>query len=85
MTLALGENGQDCVSLGLNTQPLQRDVQLSQQLELVQQIIIFTKPTGSISSTLSFPHSCVDEPDHYYLKILTKDFLYFLNPISSIT
>ena len=23
------------------------------------EIIVFTKPTGSISSTLSFPHSCV--------------------------
>ena len=41
--------------------------------------------TSSISSTLSFPHSCVDEPDHYCLKTLTEDFLYFLNPISSLT
>ena len=49
----------NCVSSGLNTQPLQRDVQLSQQLELVYQITVFTKPTGSISSTLSFPHNCV--------------------------
>ena len=50
---------QDCVSSSLNTQPLQPDVQLRQQLELVYHIIVFTKPTGSISSTLSFPHSCV--------------------------
>ena len=41
--------------------------------------------TGSISSTLSFPHSCVDEPDHYCLKTLTEDFLNFLNPNSSVT
>ena len=75
----------DCVSSSLNTQPLQADVLLSQQLELVYQIIVFTKPTGSISSTLLFPHSCVDEPDHYCLKNLTKDFLYYLNPISSVT
>ena len=85
MILAQGEYGEDCVSLSLNTQPLQPHVQLSQKLELVDQIIVFTKPTSSISSTLSFPHSCVDEPDHYYLKILTKDFLYFLNPISSVS
>src|SRR3989337_3806800 len=41
--------------------------------------------TGSISSTLSFPHSCVDELDHYCMKTLTEDILYFLNPISSVT
>ena len=41
--------------------------------------------TGSISSTLSFPHSCVDEIDHYCLKTLTEDFLNFLNPNSSVT
>ena len=50
----------DCVSSSLNTQPLQPDVQLRQQLELVYQIIVFTKPTGSISSNLSFPHNCVE-------------------------
>ena len=49
----------DCVSSSLNTQPLQPDVQLRQQLELVYQIIVFTKLTGSISSTLSFPHNYV--------------------------
>ena len=49
----------DWVSSSLNTQPLQPDVQLRQQLELVYQIIVFTKPTGSISSTLSFHHYCV--------------------------
>ena len=73
VTLAQGEYGEDwvswaacsglgvrdCVSSSLNTQPLQPDIQLRQQLELVYQIIIFTKLTGSISSTLSFPHSCV--------------------------
>ena len=85
MTLAEEEYGEDCVSSGSNTQPLQPDVQLSQQLELVYQIIVFTKPIGSISTTLSFPHSCVDELDHYCLKTLTEDFLYFLNPISSVT
>ena len=46
----------DCVSSSLNTQPLQPDVQLRQLLELVYQIIVFTNLTGSISSTLSFPH-----------------------------
>ena len=51
---------QDCVSSSLNTQPLQPDVQLRQQLELVEQIIVFTNLTGSISSTLSFPHYCVE-------------------------
>ena len=40
--------------------------------------------TGSISSTPSFLHSCVDEPDCYCLKTLTEDFLNFLNPISSV-
>ena len=49
----------DCVYSSLNTQPLQPDVQRRQQLELVYQIIVFTKPNGSISSTLSFPHNCV--------------------------
>ena len=41
--------------------------------------------TGLISSTLSFPRSCVYEIDRYYLKTLTEDFLNFLNPISSVT
>ena len=41
--------------------------------------------TGSISSTASFLHSCVDELDRYYLKTLTEDFLNFLNPISSVS
>ena len=63
---------QDCVSSSLNTQPLQPDVKLSQQLELVDQINVFTKPIGYISSTLSFPQLCVDEPDHYCLKTLTE-------------
>ena len=40
--LAQGEYDKDCVSSSLNTQPLQPDVQLSQQLELVYQIIVFT-------------------------------------------
>ena len=40
--LAQGEYGEDCVSSSLNTQPLQPDVQLRQQLELVYQIIVFT-------------------------------------------
>ena len=73
MTLAQGEYGEDlvsctvcpglgvrdCVSSSLNTQPLQPDVQLRQHLELVYQIIVFTKLTGSIPSTLSFPHNRV--------------------------
>ena len=49
----------DCVSSSLNTQPLQPDVQLRHQLELVYQIIIFTKLTGSIPSTRLFPHNHV--------------------------
>ena len=40
--------------------------------------------TGSISSTLSFPHSCIGEIDRYCLKTLTEDFLNLLNPISSV-
>ena len=40
---------------------------------------------GDFFSTLSFPQLCVDEPDHYCLKTLTEDFLYFLNPNSSVT
>ena len=41
--------------------------------------------TGSISSTLSFPHSCVEVLDRYCLKTLTEDFHNFLNPISSVS
>ena len=52
VTLAQGEYSEDCVSSSLNTRPLQPDVQLRQQLELVYQIIVFTELTGSISSTL---------------------------------
>ena len=74
----------DWVSSSLNTQPLQPDVQLRQQLELVYQIIVFTEPTGSISSTLSFPHVCCCVPVHIYLKTLTEDFLNFLSSISSV-
>ena len=43
------------------------------------------RATSSISSTLSFPHSCVDVLDRYCLKTLTEDFLNFLNPNSSVT
>ena len=74
----------DCVSSGLNTYPLQPDVQLSQQLELVYQIIVFTKPTSSISSTLSFPHYSCCVLVHICLKTLTEDFLNFLSSISSV-
>ena len=49
----------DYVFSSLNTQPLQPDVQLRQQLELVYQIIVLTNLTGSIPSTLPFPHNCV--------------------------
>ena len=41
--------------------------------------------TGSISSTLSFPHSCVDALDRYCLKTLAEDFHNFLNPNSPVT
>ena len=54
VTLAQGEYNEDCVSLSLNTQLLQPDAQLSQQLELVDQMFVLTKPTGSISSTFHF-------------------------------
>ena len=74
----------DCVFSSLNTQPLQPDVQLRQQLELVYQIIVFTKLTGSISSTLSFPHYCVERCSYLCLKTLTEDFLKFLSTISSV-
>ena len=43
MTLAQGEYSKDCMFFGLNTKPLQPDVQLSQQLELVCQITVFTE------------------------------------------
>ena len=69
---------------GINTQPLRPDVQLRQQLELVYQIIVFTKLTGSISSTLSFPHYCVVCLSYLCLKTLTEDFLNFLSSISSV-
>ena len=85
MTLAQGEYDEDYVSSGLNTQPLQLDVQLSQQLEWVYQIIVFTELTGSISSTLSFPHFVFVVPDRYCLKTLTEDFLNFLSSISSVS
>ena len=74
----------DWVSSSLNTQPLQPDVQLRQQLELVYQIIVFTKLTGSISSTLSFPHYSCCVLVHICLKTLTEDFLNFLSSISSV-
>ena len=44
----------DCVSSGLNTQPLQPYVQLSQQLELVYQIIVFTKPSVLFPQLFNF-------------------------------
>ena len=72
------------VSSSLNTQPLQLDVQLRQQLELVYQIIVLIELTGSISSTLSFPHVYCCVPVHIYLKTLTKDFLNFLNSFSLV-
>src|SRR3954468_8657353 len=74
----------DCVSSSLNTQPLQPDVQLRQQLELVYQIIVFTKLTGSISSTLSFPQYCDACLVYLCLKTLTEDFLNFLSSNSSV-
>ena len=56
----------------------------TQELELVYQIIVFTKLTGSISSTLSFPQFCCCVLVHIYLKTLTEDFLNFLSSISSV-
>ena len=41
--------------------------------------------TSSISSTLPFPHSYTIVLDRYCSKTLTQDFLYFLDPISSVT
>ena len=75
----------DCVSFDLNTKLLQPDVQLSQQLELVYQITVFTELLVLFPQPFHFPHSCVDEIDRYCLKTLTEDFLNFLNPISSVT
>ena len=75
---------QDCLSSGLNTLPLQPVVQLRHQLELVYQIIVFTKLTGSISSTLSFAHYSVVCLSYLCLKTLTEDFLNFLSSISSV-
>ena len=74
----------DCVSSSLNTQPLQPDVQLRQQLELVYQIIVFTNPIGSISSTLSILHYCVECCSYLCLKTLTEDSHKFLSSISSV-
>ena len=74
----------DWVSSSLNTEPLQPDVQLRQQLELVYQIIVFIELTSSISSTLSFPHVCCCVFVHICLKTLTEDFLNFLSSISSV-
>ena len=53
-------------------------------MELVYQIIVFTELTGSISSTLSYPHVCCCVPVHICLKTLTEDFLNFLSSISSV-
>ena len=43
------------------------------------------RATGSISSTLPFPHSYTIVLDRYCLKTLTEDFLNFLNSISSVS
>ena len=40
--------------------------------------------TGSISSTLSFPHYCVECCSYLCLKTLTEDFHKFLSSISSV-
>ena len=53
-------------------------------MELVYQIIVFTTPTGSISSTLSFPHYYVVCLSYLCLKTLTEDFLNFLSSISLV-
>ena len=84
MILAQGEYSEDCVSSSLNTQPLQPDVQLRHQLELVYQIIVFTKLTGPIYSTLSFPHFYCCVLVHICLKTLTEDFLNYASSISLV-
>ena len=61
MTLAQGEYSKDCVSFGLNTKLLQPDVQLSQQLELVYQIIVLTE------LLVLFP-----QPFHFLAHVLMK-------------
>ena len=61
MTLAQGEYGKDCMSLGLNTKQLQPDVQLSQQLELVYQITVLTE------LLVLFP-----QPFHFLIHVLMK-------------
>ena len=54
----------DCVSSSLNTQPLQPDVQLRQQLELVYQIIVFT------NLLVLFP-----QPFHFLIVVLSVLFI----------
>ena len=52
---------------------------------MVYQIIVFTNLTGSISSTLPFPHYCVV---HLFISVFEDfdfDFLNFLSLISSVT
>ena len=53
-------------------------------MELVYQIIVFTNLTGSISSTLSFPHYYGVCCSYLCLKTLTEDFHKFLSSISSV-
>ena len=53
-------------------------------MELVYQIIVFTKLSGSISSTLSIPHFCCRVLVHICLETLTEDFLNFLSSTSSV-
>ena len=94
MTIAQGEYGEDCVSetvcLGLCVlrfkyldTPTRRATITAVGTCLPNHCL--HQATGSISSTLSFPHFYVEVLDRYYLKTLTKDFLNFLNPNSSVT
>ena len=89
MTLAQIEYDEDCVS-GLCV------LRFKYLAAPTRRMIVTTVGTGlpnhrlhqatiPVSSTLSFPHFCVEVLDHYYLKTLTEDFLNFLNLNSSVT
>ena len=74
----------DCVSSSLNTQPLQPDVQLRQQLELVYQIIVFTNLLVLFPQSFHFLITVLGVCSYLCLKTLTKDFLNFLSSISLV-
>ena len=74
----------DCVSSSLNTHPLQPDVQLRQQLELVYQIIVFTNLLVLFPQPFHFLITVLSVCSYLCLKTLTEDFLNFLSSISSV-